>query len=92
MAKTFQKNANNPNPILKSYDIVAVQPTNEKIFHECCTTLDLDIITFDLSQKLDYKLKKTPLQAAITRGIYFELNISAALSGIFLILFYKKDL
>jgi ribonuclease P/MRP protein subunit RPP1 len=38
--------------------------------------MSVDIITFDFSQRIDYKFKRTSVQPAITRGIFFEINYS----------------
>jgi len=43
--------------IQTAYDIVAVQPTTDKMFLQACTQLKVDIITIDLSKKLNFNLK-----------------------------------
>lgn len=73
---------------MKSYDLVAVQPTADKIFQECCQSLDVDIITFDLSQKMDFRIKRNTVKSAMTRGVVFEICLNSALSGLHLL----KDL
>src|SRR5690606_14975643 len=37
--------------ILRSYDLVAVAPRSEKLFHTCCSSLDIDIISFNLAER-----------------------------------------
>ena len=37
---------NGTNPIVKAYDIVAVQPSSEKLLHQCAQHLEVDIISF----------------------------------------------
>jgi ribonuclease P/MRP protein subunit RPP1 len=83
------------NPVFKSYDIVAVQPMTDKVWEKCTKDLgadcmrvaethpelDVDIITFDLTQRLPVQLKIPKVREAIKRGIYFEINYSAALIG-----------
>jgi RNase P/RNase MRP subunit p30 len=71
------------NPILLSYDIVAVCPSNEKLFQQCCQNLEIDIISLDLSHKLPFSVKTPIVQQAIARGIHFEICYSSALKGIF---------
>ena len=63
-----------------NYDILAVKPTTEKTFVESCTSILTDIITFDFSKKLDFKLHIPTLRTAINRGVYFEINVSTLLN------------
>ncbi|KAJ3090774.1 hypothetical protein HK102_002733 [Quaeritorhiza haematococci] len=67
------------NAIVASYDLVAVQPTTEKMFQAACATFEIDIITLDLSMRLPFHLKHTTINQAIQRGIYFEISYGAAL-------------
>ncbi len=46
---------------LKTYDLIAVAPTNDKLLHTCCQSLDVDIITFDFARKLSYYLRLATL-------------------------------
>jgi RNase P subunit p30 len=64
-----------------SYDILAVQPTSEKALQLACATLDIDIITFNASERMTYYPKRTTLRQAVDRGIYFELNYAPAIRG-----------
>ena len=74
--------------ILRSYDLVAVVPTNEKMFHIACTQLDVDIISFDISAKIPFFLNKSMINAALSRGIIFEIIYSPALQN----MSYRKSL
>jgi ribonuclease P/MRP protein subunit RPP1 len=65
--------------VVASYDIVAVQPLSERAFAQACTALDVDIISLDLSKRLAYRFKPAAVQAAIARGIHFEILFSPAL-------------
>nr|GMD14174.1 uncharacterized protein LOC109172840 isoform X2 [Ipomoea batatas] len=67
------------NPVLKSYDIVAVRPLNQNAFDHACRTSEVDIITIDFSEKLLFRLKQPMVQAAIQRGVYFEITYSSLL-------------
>jgi len=68
------------NAILKSYDIIAVRTINEKIFYSLCLENDVvDIICFDLKDKLPIKLKRGPVTEAIKKGIMFEITYSPAI-------------
>lgn len=40
-----------------------------------------DIITFDFSKRLDFRLKHATLTSGIQRGIFFEINVSPALKA-----------
>ncbi|XP_019177639.1 PREDICTED: uncharacterized protein LOC109172840 isoform X4 [Ipomoea nil] len=67
------------NPVLKSYDIVAVKPLNQNAFDHACRTSEVDIITIDFSEKLLFRLKQPMVKAAIQRGVYFEITYSSLL-------------
>jgi len=64
------------NPALKQYDVVAVQPTDERTFQQACTGLDVDVISIDFTQRLSYHLKLQHVQQAVERGVYFEICYS----------------
>ncbi|CAI9105258.1 OLC1v1004142C1 [Oldenlandia corymbosa var. corymbosa] len=67
---------NSGNPVLKSYDIVAVRPLNQNSFEQACQTAEVDIIAIDFSEKLPFRLKQSMVQAAVKRGVYFEISYS----------------
>ncbi|KAJ0983934.1 hypothetical protein J5N97_002290 [Dioscorea zingiberensis] len=62
------------NPLLRSYDIVAARPLNQAVFEQACQTSEVDLISIDFSQKLPFRLKLPMIEAAIKRGIYFEVT------------------
>ena len=64
------------NPALKQYDVVAVQPCDERTFQQACTGLDVDVISIDFTQRLPYHLKLALVQQAVERGVYFEICYS----------------
>ncbi|KAF9954583.1 Ribonuclease P protein subunit p30 [Mortierella alpina] len=70
---------NTGNPGVASYDILAVQPTNEKLFQAACGTFEVDIISLDMSARLPFYLKHSTVGMAVERGIYFELCYGAAI-------------
>ncbi|CAO3564361.1 unnamed protein product [Mortierella alpina] len=70
---------NTGNPGVSSYDILAVQPTNEKLFQAACGTFEVDIISLDMSARLPFYLKHSTVGMAVERGIYFELCYGAAI-------------
>ncbi|KAL3334166.1 hypothetical protein AABB24_030764, partial [Solanum stoloniferum] len=71
---------NSGNPILKSYDIVAVRPLNQQAFEQACQVSEVDIIAIDFLDKLPFRLKQSMVKAAIQRGVYFEITYSSLIS------------
>ncbi|XP_012827930.1 PREDICTED: uncharacterized protein LOC105949185 [Erythranthe guttata] len=69
------------NPILRSYDIVAVKPMNQNAFDQACQTSEVDMIAIDFSEKLPFKLKQSMVKAAIKRGVYFEITYSGLIAN-----------
>ncbi|XP_057507483.1 protein GAMETOPHYTE DEFECTIVE 1-like [Actinidia eriantha] len=67
---------NSGNPILKTYDVVAVQPLNQNAFERACQDSEVDLIAIDFSDKLPFRLKQPMVKAAIERGVYFEITYS----------------
>ncbi|CAI0548531.1 unnamed protein product [Linum tenue] len=67
---------NSGNPILKSYDVVAVRPTNQVAFDHACEKSEVDLIAIDFSEKLPFRLKMSMVKAAVERGVYFEIMYS----------------
>ncbi|XP_064630602.1 ribonuclease P protein subunit p30-like isoform X2 [Lineus longissimus] len=64
----------------QNYDIIAVEPTNEKMFMRACNVLDVDIITFNLAEHQPFWLKRAQMSAAIKRGVFFEICYSHSIS------------
>ncbi|AED97261.1 Polymerase/histidinol phosphatase-like protein [Arabidopsis thaliana] len=67
---------NSGNPILKSYDIIAVRPMNQNAFDYACEKAEVDLISIDFTDKMLFRLKHPMVKAAIQRGIYFEIKYS----------------
>ena len=66
----------------KEYDILAIQPLNEKIMQSFCSgNIDCDILTLNMSEKLPFDLKRVNLTLPVVRGSVFEINYSQALSS-----------
>ncbi|KAK9325212.1 RNase P subunit p30-domain-containing protein [Lipomyces orientalis] len=59
------------------FDILAVRPTTEKLLLAACTSLDIDLISLDLSQRLPFYLRHRTLGAAVARGIKIEICYSS---------------
>ncbi|XP_072976246.1 uncharacterized protein [Typha angustifolia] len=68
--------ASSSNPLLRSYDIVAVRPLNQIAFDHACKFSEIDMISIDFSQKLSFRLKHPLVEAAIKRGLHFEITYS----------------
>ncbi|NXU51036.1 RPP30 protein, partial [Turnix velox] len=64
---------------IRLYDIIAVFPKTEKLFHIACTTLDVDLVCINVTEKLPFYFRKPPVNMAIDRGIYFELLYTPAI-------------
>ncbi len=68
------------NVVLKTYDIVATSPQTQQTFKFCCRDCaGIDIITIDSEQRLPYVLNRTDIDAAIKRGIHFEVTYSGSI-------------
>ncbi|KAK2500523.1 hypothetical protein MC885_001206 [Smutsia gigantea] len=63
----------------RQYDIVAVFPKTEKLFHVACTHLDVDLVCITVTEKLPFYFKRPPINVAIDRGVGFELVYSPAI-------------
>jgi ribonuclease P/MRP protein subunit RPP1 len=58
------------------YDLVAVRPTDERTLQQACHSLDVDIISLDLTRRYDSHFKFPMLGTAISRGVKIELCYS----------------
>ncbi|GFR44572.1 hypothetical protein Agub_g5847, partial [Astrephomene gubernaculifera] len=65
--------------IVRSYDIVSITPKNERVLHQAATSLEVDVVSLELSQRLPLKLRPPTIKAALRRGIYFEICYAPAL-------------
>ncbi|XP_075072523.1 ribonuclease P protein subunit p30 [Mixophyes fleayi] len=66
-------------PLTRLYDIVAVYPKTEKLFHAACTSIDVDLICINVTEKYPFFFRRPPVNAAIQRGIFFELIYTPAI-------------
>ncbi|GAB1302355.1 Ribonuclease P protein subunit p30 [Apodemus speciosus] len=64
---------------VRLYDIVAVFPKTEKLFHVACTHLDVDLVCITVTEKLPFYFKRPPINVAIERGLGFELVYGPAI-------------
>jgi ribonuclease P/MRP protein subunit RPP1 len=58
------------------YDLVAARPTDERTLQQACQSLDVDVISLDLTRKFEKHFKFPMLGTAIARGIKIELCYS----------------
>jgi len=65
--------------VLKSYDIVALQPTSEKVFQQIASNVDFDIISLDFSRRIPFTIRRPQVSLALQRGLFFEISVSDAL-------------
>ncbi|KTF75740.1 hypothetical protein cypCar_00037273 [Cyprinus carpio] len=49
----------------KSFDLVAVYPKTEKLFHAACMTFDVDIICIAVAEKQPFHFKRAPVNGNI---------------------------
>ncbi|XP_049615934.1 ribonuclease P protein subunit p30 isoform X3 [Syngnathus scovelli] len=69
-----------PNPTeYADFDLLAVQPTTEKLFHAACTQLEVDVISVVVTEKLPFFFKRAPVNVAVERGVAFEVSYAAAI-------------
>ena len=66
---------------VQAFDILAVQPSTEKLYQQACKSLEIDIISFDMSRRLPFYLKFPTVHAAVERGVHFEIIYSTAFMG-----------
>ena len=60
--------------LARGYDLVAVQPQTERLFQLACGSLEVDLISLDLSRRLPYRFKPSMVKAALARGLHFEVG------------------
>lgn len=63
---------NAQNDVIKSYDLIAIQPETEKMFQVACSNLDIDIISLDMTSRLGFPIKAGYVRQALDRGVVFE--------------------
>lgn len=61
------------------YDLIAARPTDEKTLQQACASLDVDIISLDLTQKFEKHFKYPMLGTAIARGVKIEVCYGQAI-------------
>ncbi|KAK3067079.1 RNA-binding RNA processing protein rpp1 [Teratosphaeriaceae sp. CCFEE 6253] len=67
--------------LARAYDILAVRPIDERTLQLACSSLDCDIISLDLTQRLPFYFKYKMLSEAIKSGKRFEICYSQGMMG-----------
>ncbi|KAF2204600.1 PHP domain-like protein [Delitschia confertaspora ATCC 74209] len=62
--------------LIPHYDILAARPKDEKTLRLACETLDVDMVSLDLTLRFPVHFKFKMLSAAIARGVKIELCYS----------------
>ncbi|EGD78695.1 hypothetical protein PTSG_01673 [Salpingoeca rosetta] len=75
-AKSTYLLSSSSSTIMRKFDLVAARPMTDKLLAQCVDKLDMDIITFDISQRMPFFVKTTHVSQALARGIFFELCYS----------------
>ncbi|KAI3964551.1 hypothetical protein MKW92_053797 [Papaver armeniacum] len=73
---------NSGNPVLKTYDLVAVKPLNQTVFDHVCKVSEVDLIAIDFSERLPFRLKLPMVKAAIEVEGILEITYSHLISDI----------
>lgn len=69
-------------PEASKYDLLALEPQNAKILQYIATgSTELDILTFNLSERLDFSLFKVRFKILEERGVCIEINYGPAQLG-----------
>ena len=68
--------------VIRSYDILALEPTTERAFSSACANARADIITTQLGARPAFRLRAPALKAAAINSIAFEVSYNAALMDV----------
>lgn len=67
--------------LVSTYDLLALRPTTDKALQLCCSSLDCDLISLDLTSRLPFPIKFKTVASALQRGIRFEICYSPGITG-----------
>ncbi|CAI5757611.1 unnamed protein product [Candida verbasci] len=73
----------NLSKLQQCFDLIAIQPLNEKVFQNAIVNLEnnIDIISIDLSSRLNFYLKHKVVSNGLNKGIKFEIQYSQTISN-----------
>ncbi|PFH62444.1 hypothetical protein XA68_13511 [Ophiocordyceps unilateralis] len=63
------------------YDLLAIRPLTEKAFQNACLSLDIPLISLDLTAHFPFHFRPKPCMAAVARGVRFELCYAQLLAA-----------
>lgn len=67
--------------LMNAYDLLAIRPVTEQAFQNACLTMDIPIISLDLTQHFPFHFRPKPCMAAVNRGVRFEVCYAQALGA-----------
>ncbi|KFH46448.1 ribonuclease P protein subunit-like protein [Hapsidospora chrysogenum ATCC 11550] len=67
--------------LARTYDIIAVRPLTPDAFQNACITLDVPLISLDLTQHFPFHFRPKPCMAAVARGVRFEICYAQCLAA-----------
>jgi ribonuclease P/MRP protein subunit RPP1 len=67
--------------LARAYDVLAVRPLDERGLQLACGSLDCDIISLDMTQRLPYHFKFKMLSEAVKSGKKFEICYGQGVMG-----------
>ncbi len=65
----------------RAYDILALRPIDERTLQLACSSLDCDIISLDLTQRLPFWFKFKMLSEAVKSGKRLEISYASGVMG-----------
>ncbi|KAG6612637.1 Ribonuclease P protein subunit p30 [Phytophthora cinnamomi] len=65
--------------VVQGYDVIAAEAATPKVFQFLCEQADIDLITFDVTNRLPFQIKRPLIAAAIKRDIHFEITYTPCL-------------
>ncbi|RDA95500.1 hypothetical protein CP533_5455 [Ophiocordyceps camponoti-saundersi (nom. inval.)] len=63
------------------YDLISIRPLTEKAFQNACLSLDVPLISLDLTTHFPFHFRPKPCMAAVSRGVRFELCYAQLLAA-----------
>lgn len=67
--------------LARVYDLLAVRPATADAFQNACLTLDVPLISLDLTQHFPFHFRPKPCMTAVARGVRFEVCYAQVIGG-----------
>ncbi|KAK6372417.1 RNA-binding RNA processing protein rpp1 [Lithohypha guttulata] len=67
--------------LVSTYDLLALRPTTDKALQLCCSSLDCDLVSLDLTSRLPFPIKFKTVASALQRGISGAASLIRATRG-----------